>query len=90
LNLLALGVDLRAVMQGWHVALALRERFVGSALPRTGVWRTIARRCGYESDAGLRALVKRELGLGLPALGFTHLQSQVERLEARVAGGPSS
>jgi hypothetical protein len=84
------GVDLKAVMQGWHVALALRERFVGAALPRTGVWRTIARRCGYESDAGLRALMKRELGVGLPTLGFTHLRKQMEHLETRVVGGPSS
>jgi len=82
------GADLRAFMKGWHVALALRERFLGSALPSEGVWRTVARRCGYESDSGLRGLVSRELGIGLSELRFIHLRKQMTRLEewaARIA-----
>jgi AraC-like DNA-binding protein len=84
------GLDLRMLMHGWRAALVLHERFVEADLPASGVWQTIARRCGYESDSGIRGLMKRELGVGLLALDLGHLHELLDRLESNVAGAESA
>lgn len=78
------GLDLRAMMQEWRVALALREFFIEDDLPRRSVWDTLGRRCGYEGESGIRGLIGRVLNVGLDRITFEHLQEVLERLHSRV------
>ncbi|MDT8370073.1 MAG: hypothetical protein RQ745_12770, partial [Longimicrobiales bacterium] len=80
-------IDLGAVMRSWIVALALRERFIEEIGASRSVWLTVARRCGYASESGLRALMGRELGKGLRDVGFGDLHAILDRLEALVERG---
>ena len=80
------GVDLRALMRTSIVALALHERFVVADPPRSTPWARIARRCGYDGAAGLRALVAREFGVGFRDLDLDDLQQALDRLGHGVAG----
>ncbi len=73
------GLDLRAIMRQWILILALRERFLEDSWPVDG-WTGVARRCGYQSASGLRALFRDQLGITLSDVRFDHLTVALDRL----------